>query len=393
VDGRLPASREEVVLLALKADPRLGTLVRAMRQDRAGLLDLGRADARLDPAPEGLHDAIAARLDAEALRGLAAEAEAAPGSIPVSTIEPETPGVLRILVESVWARRLSMAAAVVIVAGVGVLGWREARRAGLVPGGTTPIARGDRPTLTPAPSTDTSVAHATPAPDAPATIEPEAPATTVAAADDPATAPETVPTPPAAPALTPERVLALASTRRLAVTVFAPPGDAARATLKRLDTLARAAGREGGWDAYPLGPGHPAAPTALAALTVPSTPAPTPDAPAIAMPTPTAVAGEHGGPTPVLPATGAPALNVQPRPAVRALYTAQVDPRPGAVEALLKVVRDGLPEGVRVTLRELAAPLPAPEPALDPESVLWWTAPAGGWSVKPSVPIVVETME
>ena len=76
-DGVLARDREEIVLAALRRDPRLGLVAKQFRADRLLLSGLG--DVR---APAGLADGIEARLEAAALRGLSTAARQVPGIHP-----------------------------------------------------------------------------------------------------------------------------------------------------------------------------------------------------------------------------------------------------------------------------------------------------------------------
>ena len=115
-DGVLARDREDVVLGALKSDPRLGLLAKQFRADRELVAGLGEVRA-----PAGLAEGIEARLEAAALRDLASASRDVPRPIPISQVERREPSVLRLLMESAWPRRLAVAASIAIVAGLGTM--------------------------------------------------------------------------------------------------------------------------------------------------------------------------------------------------------------------------------------------------------------------------------
>jgi hypothetical protein len=127
VEGTLPAAREGVAIAALKAEPRLGLLIKQLRVDKAGLAGLGAglgAGAGAEAtgvSANGVSTDLVARVvescRVKTLRELAAEAEASVTDIPVSSLQIDEAGPLR----AVWGSvlfRFSAAAAVLALVGV-----------------------------------------------------------------------------------------------------------------------------------------------------------------------------------------------------------------------------------------------------------------------------------
>ncbi len=361
VDGVLAREREGVVLGAIKADPRLGQLVMKFRSDRELVVGLGEVHA-----PHGLADGIESRLEAAALRGLSTASRDIPRPIPISQVERREPSSLRLLMESAWPRRLAVAASLAIIAGLGTMGVLELMR---------------KPVAGPAPA---PIAVNLPKPDP---IAPLAPTPSIEIALEPDAEPTI---PPriiaAAPAVEPvemtdARAAMLASEGRLAIALRT---SAAAPAIKRLDSLTRA--RDTGWRTIAMDN----VPKQYAALLTP--PAEARPAPALpAAPEPTVFVSAHGANpqvTVVAPAPTLPPLH----PVVKALYSVDLPPGENSFAALVRSIKESVPEGVTLTLRELPKPVAAPIP-VDPDSVLWWNSPVGKWSRRASVPIVVEGLE
>jgi hypothetical protein len=360
VDGKLSGEREAVVLAALRNEPALAELVKAMQSD-------AQVAARLDAlrAPSGLADGIEARLTAATLRDIATASHERTDAIPISTMEVRGPGIVEFLTESLWPRRLAMAASLAIVAGLGVWGVRtvmnstpKAAPKEIATTTTTHPAMGEtHPAVTPSPApVDVAVI------DHHEVVDLE-PATPIAAS------PMTVP-------MTEARAAELASEGRLTVTVYT---TIAQTATKKLDALAKAGGREG-WRALPMDN----VPSEFAMLLAPSAPV---RVPTMIEPNPIIVASER--PMPAAPVGVAlPA----PRPVVKAIYTVDVNPGEKGMHGLVRAVTDALPEGAMIVLRETPRRSEA-APALDADSVLWWNGAPGKWAKRITVPIVVEGME
>ncbi len=361
VDGVLAREREGAVLAALKQHPQAGLLAKQFRADRSLVLALG------DPrAPTGLAEGIESKLEAAALRDLARQSREVPRPIPISQVQLRESGILRLLLESPWTRRLATAASLAIVAGLGIVGIRAALHN--LQG--TPVAHTNAPN---------------PIPD----VTPPSPAPTIDIAANPVDATPAIATTliaatiePIAQELTHTLAARLASEGRLAITVRATLAGPA---LKRLESLARA--RDTGWHAIPLD-----APAQYAMLMSPQ-----PDAAPVTStpnsPDPIAIAGTQTAPgavsQPSPPST--PALP-HSHPVVKAIYTVELTPGEQPFESLLRSITDALPDAATITLRVLPQPIAAPI-AIDPDSVLWWTSPTGKWSKHARVPVVVETLE
>lgn len=112
IEGELDAAREPAVLAAIESDAELAQRVRAMRADRDVVRSLGDVSA-----PAGLLDEVERVLERGLLLGLT---EGEPESVRVSQVRPaRDDGVLaRLLFGSPWPR-LALAAAVLIVVGIG----------------------------------------------------------------------------------------------------------------------------------------------------------------------------------------------------------------------------------------------------------------------------------
>ena len=182
--------------------------------------------------------------------------------------------------------------------------------------------------------------------------------------------------------LTDSRALQLAREGRLAITIHEP---VAAGAIKRLDARVRA--REG-WRSIAMDN----VPAQYVALLTPEQAAPT-GGPSSAAPAPATVASES---TPKPPehrlSTSAPATLPAVHSVVKAMYAVELPSGDGAVGALLRIAKDGLPADATVSLREIAQPAHAPV-SFEPESILWWTAPPDEWAKKSTVPVVVEGLE
>ena len=390
VDGvALHPSREAAVLAALKAEPRLGLLIKQLRDDRGGLMNLGEVHA-----PLGLAEGIEARLEQDAIRSLAQAEETTTDAIPISAVRIETPGAWQVLLESAWPRRLATAASLAIVGSLVYFGGREAIRAWPNvmggPGGPNVVVK---------PKPD----HGTPGLDAapsPAPIEvatgptdgPDGPNSAAAMTSIAAHTPDA---PVADVPLTVEQAAALARQGRLAISVRAPRDVAS--TLKNVDAIARNAGRDATW----RGVGIDQVPTELAFLSTPtmivpgaSSPA-HPDAPAIAV-----ASAEGSSPTPTPSAKTAPAHLADARHAVvKAIYTVDIDPTDAAITRLVESLKSAssltqgtLAPGAEIVLRKLETPVERPV-SFEPEDILWWANQPSAWAKLSTIPIVIETLE
>jgi hypothetical protein len=361
VDGCLAPDRQGVVVAAVSASAHLRTLVGQMRSDRVLL-----GAVATEPAPPGLAEGIEVRLQALALRDLASASSEAPASIPISTmrVRVERPGVLATLLESVWTRRLAMAATIAIVGAGAAWGVSQVIRRAIT---TRPL---DVASVKPV--------HAEPAP-----VTPEPAPVDIASIDNSAIQ-SIGPVPTLAMAtpagsITEDRAAELAREGRLVITIHT---GLAQATMKRLDTLARAGSREG-WRTISLDklPAEYAAlTTPSSTFTIPGTLRPDPSGPVVASGTPVA-----GPAAPHQPAH-------QIRIVVKRIYTAEVNPGDRWLGGLIHTVADALPDGAVLELREAPA-IASTGPAVDPDSVLWWSAPPAKWARKTTIPIVVEGLE
>lgn len=117
VEGTLPAHREPVAIAALKSEPRLGALIKQMRADRESLGQLPSEAA----APAEVGERVISVIDRRMIRELDEVSRQQSQYIPVSTLTIEEPSALELFMQSVWTKRLALAAALLLVAGVGVL--------------------------------------------------------------------------------------------------------------------------------------------------------------------------------------------------------------------------------------------------------------------------------
>ncbi len=373
VDGRLPKSREAVVIDAISRQPRLGALIKQLRDDRDGLALLQH-----EHAPAGMLSGIESRLQTQALRELASAEAQIDAGIPVSTVEHVGPGALRILLESVWARRLATAASLAIIAGLAVAGARH-----LVKTGTFhwPYGIADRSTQeqvvpsdpTPAPAPEpTAIAGGTPAGGDTQTIASPAPA------DRPAP-------------ITLAQAMDLAREHRLAIVVRTLDTAAGVSAVRHVDAVARGAGlgRDGPWTVVQ----EQSAAPALAALwtpavDVPGLPGPMRDGDP-SSPNPTVVAGDHGGSPPSgdqdVPSVPASKL------VVKAMYVVSVTPSERAIETLRESLTIGGGDA-HIAFRALAEPVLA-ELSAQPRDVLWWSGSPADWLPRRRVPVIIETVE
>lgn len=367
VDGDVPPHREALVIDALQQRPMLGLLVKQLRADRAATQGLAELTAT---APTNLLEGIQARLDRDALAELVHEAEEASAPIPISQA-PRVDGhggIIRVLAESVWARRLATAASIAIVAGIGVIGVREiAKRWPRMP--AVVVVQPPAPT-DPGSVAPVEIATGEGQPAAGDTPDPvAAPAATVLASEAPAVEP--------AP-LSVADALALARDGRLVITVRS---SRVADTLRQLEGLSRTAAADVRWRAFDLA----RLPTELAALSTPRTvvPAGVPNRPDA---NPAVFASEGAASAVVGPMPAPEAL----RPVVKAVHVVRMGADATRLGDLLKdlnITRDQVAE-----FHVLPAPI-AHGPAIEPESVLWWSAGGENWTPRIVVPIVVETVE
>jgi hypothetical protein len=119
IEGDLSPEREPALLAALAADPVLGRRVHAMRADREVLLRLPE-----ERAPEALLSGVEDALERRMLMGESDGVQDTPSYARVSSVK--SPGVLARIVSSRSARRLALAASVLLA--VGFASWWGAER-------------------------------------------------------------------------------------------------------------------------------------------------------------------------------------------------------------------------------------------------------------------------
>jgi hypothetical protein len=322
-------------------DERLAGRLRAMRADRAALIA-----ATPEPAPArlgqwALDDAFGV-LDPDALAAL----EATPASIdgpPVSVIQPYREGVLARLWRFRGVLGVAAAAALLIVAGVGVNSGVRALRSRL----SAPAAPPERIAAAPGIEQAPEPAAVVEAPDAGVSVE--------RWAARPLAAPEAWGAEPLAD------VFAAAPHLGSGRLVVCARSGSAQTTETLMDGLA---GQSIG-TAHSFGVGGPLDDSALASIGMPE-----PEAPVIAS------------------ADGGPARAVLP---LRRGWRARVRRSPAALAALRKTLEDA---GMSVEFRLLPPSYPALERDADPtpDSVLWWSRPPGSWDRSVAVPVVIDSL-
>ncbi|MBL8990201.1 MAG: hypothetical protein JNJ48_01330 [Phycisphaerae bacterium] len=403
VEGEpLPTDRLARLRHAMRADPSIAAGLEAMRADREalGTLTPVRAPADLLSRVEATLERQSL-LDAGTLNGHAAALlEPAVDSIPISSLQPSRRGPIATVLASPWSRRVALAAGGALVVGGGLLIARS-----LAPQRPAqPLA--DRTTDRSAPRTDnveprviadgrTGPRSAGPgtAPATPPTPADTVPATAnpAVASHDPPSAPMIADGAPAAPApMALDEALRLARQGRLAVRIAARQPEQALARLEsmrhRRPTTGAAVERlpadQAGQAIATLQRQYDA--MVLALQTQRST------RPGEAGEPPTVAAGDRSAPgaarPPAAPAAGAPVI-VPDRPLyVEDVYAARVQLDEPGLRALLRAVALSSDAAEFIALD---LPVEAP-PALDPESVLWWRAPAAAWLPRAVVPVVVE---
>lgn len=397
--GAVPQQREGAIIEALRADPRLALLVKQLRADRAMLI---AAEPAIERAPASLVDLIDAQLERAALSALVHEAEEATAPIPISSVQPARGfgggrGVLAVLAESIWARRLATAASIAVVGGLGALGVRELVRQWPRISGASPIASNDaRPNdvgVTADPG-ETRLTHTDP--DAASMHASEIASNTTSVSPPPARDSaaghgDAMPT-----ELSPAAALALAQEGRLVITVRARQLPA---TLRHLESLSRSAGAESRWRAYPM-TNLPAELAMLASPLPGGVPGGATDFPG---PTgggglpPGALASDAIGPrmpagdAALPPPTAGPTLTPA-RVVVKSVSVVRMSAESHRLADLLSDLNAAREQRAEFRVLPPGSALEQ-RPALDPDAVLWWSAGPESWAPRVSIPIVVEVLE
>lgn len=448
VEGTLSPAREAVAIAALRAEPRLGLLIKQIRRDKAAIVDLEKVEA--PPVPSGFAAGVMAELaelaelgerEERSLRELAEQSQERALGIPVSTLQYDQTGPVAGLFESRLFRALSIAAGLALVAGVGWYVSTEMRpRASTtvvvgvptpprliegsdsgIPEGETAPALANVPAQLPgdnAPGSGSAgdLASASNSRERASANEPSRLSSTqetsrvtsadrLAQAPKPAGAHDSVA--PDADTLTQQQAVALAREGRLVVMVAPrdPPG-----LMRRLDNLVKLSAstaltptREPVWRALRI----EAMPQAYAGLDQPWVPRGSeadldlhldddPSRPSGS--SPPALAGSSGqAPGVRSPAEGSGSNTRALLPArhvVRAVLIASIEPSEPGLQELVRVISEQPvgAEPVRVSYRVLDVPMSAPV-SLDPSAVLWWTLPPARWARPLHVPVVVQTRE
>lgn len=376
----LPPERAARVREAMASDPRLAELAALLRSDRDAL-----ASTPLATAPTDLLDRVEARLERDALVGLAqTEATSASGELPVSVVLPAR----RVWLTRRTAAPLAAAAAVALIAG-GVLMLIPGKK----PAAPGPIAVKDAPTDV----TPIVIAHADKPDDTPLTTHTDTghQGPEIAVKTDPPEV-EPKPAPPqltivakAEPAYSTEQLLAAAREGKLVLRLRTPSDAAAEGRVKALAGNTRSLHVESMRDSLAA-----KATQAYAGAWSPRKPVIDPPLPRPSLPE-QPIAGANTDPKkPVEPpavaekSPPAPAQPVDPAPTMSShAFMAAVPATGDGLEALRKALSS---ESVPADWQILPDAITLGE-ATDAASVLWWTAPATAWTGRFSVPIVVQT--
>lgn len=338
----------------LAADPRLAAVIECMERDRIMLRALG--DER---PPRGLSESVVARLEREALVGLA-QGEPTTGSLRVSTIRhthSDRRGLAGWFTSPLGAG-LAMAAVLALAVGV-ALQFTGPRPI------ATPGAGGPAPTLpseTAIALENQSRAAAKVLDDVPQAPGPDLPPLTVAAG-----APETGPAP--MPVEDIDRALALLAEGRLLVRVRVAAPDQAIADMGRLANQPNRPGK-----AFRIE--HEVSSAIALAMEQRF-------APAAAEPAVFAADTGHPGAEPF-------ARTTPRRSPLEAVYMADARMDKAALLSLQAALSLG--DGRVAQFEELPEPLALPQ-VLTPDAVLWWSRPPGEWSSRAFVPVVIERVD
>lgn len=367
VEGDLGCQEADAVReQLLAADPELATQVEMMARDRVMLRTLGD-----EQPPAGLAESVIARLEREALLGLA-QGDPLTDSLPISSVRVVRPsrvaGVARWMISPAGAG-LALAAMVVLAIGIGLQFLPSGSGSGSspLPG---PIAENDRNlderTIASGDSATTPVVAAD-VPDAPGDERTER----ILAESQTSAEPD--------PAMLFtndwDRALALLAEGRLLVRVqsFDP-----ETTIAQLGRFTDRAARPG--EAWRLGT-DVATPIAVAMEAK--------FAPMVMETEPTQFAASD------MPEAGRDARSlrnakVSPPSVLEAIYIADTRLDRAAMASLRSALSLG--DGQVAVFEEFALPMDLPR-VLTPDAVLWWGRPASEWSERVFVPIVVERIK
>jgi hypothetical protein len=130
VEGTLPTEREPIAIAALRAEPRLGLLIKQLRQDKAMLAGLEQTV----PAPARVLQAVQGQVDRDAVSQLDEIAQQRAGAIPISSYATESePGPIAQFLASRWLKRVGVAAVFAVASGAGLYGIFLSQRGGTLP--------------------------------------------------------------------------------------------------------------------------------------------------------------------------------------------------------------------------------------------------------------------
>lgn len=423
VEGTLPAHREPIAIAALKAEPRLGLLIKQLRADREAAAGLAVPES----APKDVGERVLSVIDRRMIRELDEISQQQTQHIPVSTLTIHEPTVLEILLQSAWTKRLAVAAALMIVAGVGYLGVRLATapkdtgtgsfngqlaKSTTGPSGTRTgpgelIVDGSGPSATTKPTENSNLAMERAAPPTAEVARADetnasGPANTAAGEHQADVAP-LASAEPSSPQMTASVAARLAREGRLAIVVHCSKFDE---LTRRAQSLAKASPLAGAIACRTVAPELVPA-QAMALVASSGTSSGSPSSAGGSSPADSSVAGTAT--TVADPAAPDMSLNsiapelknaaqAAPLPAVpKALapaFIATVDPSEQTLEAVKRFLEIGesaetTTQRFRVEFRVMETPVEEPI-SFSPESILWWNSPAARWARLSSVPIVVD---
>lgn len=424
VEGTLSPDREQTAIAALKAEPRLGLLIKQLRSDRQSLAALGASR----PAPDDIRDKVLAVVDRRVIRELDQLAQqSSEVIIPISTLTIHQPTVFEVMARSPWMRRLPIAAGLLLAAGlVGYVAMVAMDRPNAVqssPGTSTQITGTQKTTPQPEVPSErdgnstavTSRLETTPLGQPFDSIAPKPPSTPgdepiilVNATDAPVPArpvndgpqaegPSVAlssldkPEPPPAPAHHHQPIVGtislpvaaeLASAGRLVIIVSGDDLTVQLAGLARSSAqpLANFAWEVSSVDRLPA--------PVLALLPAASTPSgrePSLTEPAFAGDSSSGVSMSAPGASPTsLPDRSAPATLVQ---------SVSLEPTEANLAALKLALESPTPGARPCTVRFAALESPLPQTfSLTPDSILWWNSPPARWSRTATIPVLGTTV-
>ena len=377
----------------------MGLLIKQMRADRSAL-----AATRAEPAPAGLEDDVLTEVDDYDLRAVAAEESAVePARIPISSYRSDGQWVRPGASENRLAKFAAVAAAFAVVVGSAWYLLRELR-----PKPPAPATLAVRQPAPPTPMTALAPPVATqPKVVADAVSPPAAPSVAVAVdsrekAEPLAAAPKPAPTPTIPPSAASATTISIGAAVRMAregrLALVIRPKDS-RTTIKRFDSMVHAGvqttspGHTLTWRSLSLDRLPPSLAqmatqiNTLARRQADDHPLESPSRAA----SPTVAGGNQvsGGAAPAI-GPGAQPSPIDPAPAIRAVFSVEVEPSARGLNELVAVLGE---DGQNTIVYRVAETAMSPTISLEPEAVVWWTGPPARWIRPAVVPIVIDARD